>query len=276
MNQYPNVLLDLYPYCNAKCTFCSYRFKKRSPQPMPEEIIHKVVDEIGASGETIEIMPYFYGEPLMNPTLFQTCDYIVEHAPHATISLSTNGSLLTRENTEKLLSIKTLGFINFSVYAGTKETYEKLMGLPYDTIEKIKHTVTQFYLRRPDVRICIGATTDSRFVREDDIKELRWIFGNLVYPHTISFNSDHHQPEYIRKTPDDTPCVTAFANVVVYCDGGVGLCCFDVNGDLLIGDVTKTSLLDAINSNVAIKYRRAHLHGLKDVISLCRTCTQPR
>ena len=138
---FPNVLLDLYPYCNASCAFCSYHHRTRKIHPMPDDIIHKVVDEIGASGDCIEIMPYYYGEILMNPTLFETCDYISEHAPRASISISTNGSLLTPEILEKLLNIKTLGYMNFSAYAGTRETYEKLMGLDYSTLDKIKSAI---------------------------------------------------------------------------------------------------------------------------------------
>jgi MoaA/NifB/PqqE/SkfB family radical SAM enzyme len=276
MNRYPNVLLDLYPYCNAKCTFCSYHCKTRPARPMPEKIIHKVIDEIGASGECIEIMPYYYGEPLLNPTLFQTCDYISEHAPNARISLSTNGCYLTPDCVEKLIGIKTLYFVNFSAYAGTKETYTKLLGLDYDTLGKIKYASIQLRIRRPEVTLCVGATTDPRFVYEADLRELNRMFGNLVHPHTISFNYQHQRPEYTRKIPDRAPCESPFASVVVFCDGKVGLCCFDVNGDLIIGDVNETSLLDATNSDIAHKYRLAHLQGLKDVIPLCRSCTQPR
>jgi pyruvate-formate lyase-activating enzyme len=275
MNRYPNVLLDLYPYCNAKCTFCSYHHSNRSRQPMPEEIIRKVVDEIGASGERIQIMPYYYGEPLMNPALFATCDYIVNNAPNTHIALSTNGSRLDSANVEELISIKTLEFVNFSVYGGIRQTYEKLMGLDYSTLDKIEYAIKRIKEKRPDVTLCIGATIDPRFVTEPDVLELRRRFGNDVYPHTISFNNHHMKPEYIRKEPSSSACITAFASVVVFCDGKVGLCCFDVNGDLGIGDVTKTSLMDAINSDMAQKYRCAHANGLKDVIPLCKSCTQP-
>jgi hypothetical protein len=242
---------------------------------MPESIIHKVVDEIGASGDRIQIMPYYYGEPLLNPTLFRTCDYIVDHAPNTRIALSTNGSRLDSLSIEELISIKTLEFVNFSVYGGIKQTYEKLTGLDYNTLDKIEYAIKRLKEKRPDVHLCVGATDDPRFVTESDVPELRRRFGNIVFPHTISFNAQHESPEYVRKIPNGSACVTAFASIVVFCDGKVGLCCFDVNGDLTIGDVSKTSLLDAINSDIAQKYRRAHLAGLKDVNLLCRSCTQP-
>ena len=274
MSIYPNVLLDLYPYCNAHCAFCSYHGKIRHVKPMSEEIYHKVIDEIGNSGECIEIMPYYYGEPLLNPKLFEVCDYISDRAPNVKISISTNGSLLNEENIEKLLKIKTFYFFNFSAYAGTKSTYEKLMGLNYDTLDKIEMAVRRFQSERPDVRLCVGATRDPRFVTEEDSVELVRRFGNIVSFHTISFNSQHGNLN-IRTTPQTNPCDVIFASAVVYSDGRVGMCCFDVNGDLIVGDVTKTSLFEALNSDLAQKYRRAHINGLKDVIPICRSCTQP-
>lgn len=273
MNRYTNTILDTYPYCNAKCVFCSYHRKTQKVHPMSDEIIHKVVDEVGRSEECVEIIPFLYGEPMMNPKLFETCDYISEHAPHAKISLSTNGSLLTPEKIENLLKIKTFYFLNFSTYAGTKETYEKLVGLDFDTLDKIDYAIEMFEKHRPDVRLCVGATEDPRFVTRDDVTAIRGRYGKYVSAHPISFNYQHGMNT--RTTPSNTPCSAPFISTVVYCDGRVGVCCFDANADLTIGDVTKTSLYEAINSDLAKKYRCAHSNGLKDVITICRSCTQP-
>lgn len=274
-NIYPNVLLDLFPYCNAKCTFCSYHHKTRSVKPMPSEIYEKVIDEIGDSGECCEIMPYYYGEPLINPNLFETCDYICDHAPNAKISISTNAAYLTEDNVDKLLGVRNLYFLNFSAYAGTKETYERVMGLDHETLTNIEGAIRMFVSKRPTVRLCVGATSDPRFVTPEDGVELVRRFGNIVSFHPISFNYQHGLAN-TRTCPDNTPCNVPFTNSVIYSDGKVGMCCFDVNGDLVIGDVTKTSLKDAIYSDLAQKYRHVHANGCKDVIPLCRSCTQPR
>ena len=270
---YPNVLLDLYPYCNAKCLFCSYHNRKRPVKPMPDEIWKKVIDEIGASGECNEIMPYYYGESLMNPRIFEVCEYIAEHAPNAKISISTNASLLTPDKIEKLLNVKHLYFLNFSVYAGTKESYEKILGLKHENLDKIESCIAEFEKKRPEVRLCVGSTRDVRFVTDEDHEILAKRFGKYLSPHPISFNNQHGV--HMRTTPDVQPCTVPFTNAVIYCDGKVGMCCFDVECELEIGDVTKTSLRDAIYSDIAQKYRSAHAHGLKDVIPLCRSCTQP-
>lgn len=280
---YPNTLLDLYPYCNAKCTFCSYHGRKRAVKPMPDEIWKKVIDEIGASGESIEVMPYYYGESLLNPRIFEVCDYISEHAPNVKICISTNGSRLSPDIIEKLLNVKTLDFLNFSVYAGTKETYEKIMGLDYNTLDKVEDAIMAFQTKKPHVRLCVGVTGDTRFVNQEDANEITRRFGKyhqfgrpIVSPHAISFNNQHGRNTRDPITcPDHKPCQVPFANAVVFCDGVVGVCCFDVEAEMAVGDVTKTTLLEAVYSPLAQKIRQSHLLGIKDVIPLCGSCTQP-
>ena len=215
----------------------------------------------------------------MNPRIFEMCDYISEHAPNARISISTNGSRLTPEIIQKILKIKTLFHMNFSVYAGTKETYEELMGLDFSTIDRIEEAIDALLTHRPEVRLCVGYTTDTRFVKPEDIEEVKRRFstyehrGCRVSAHPVSFNSQHGMN--MRTCPDNKPCTTVFASVVVYSDGRVGLCCFDVEGELTIGNVNEMFLQDAIYSDLAQKYRNVHLLGMKDVIPLCRSCTQP-
>lgn len=275
---YPNLHLDLYPYCNAKCVFCSYHKKTRAANPMPNLIFEKVVLEIGASDEPVEVMPYYYGETLMNPKLFEQCKFIQSHAPECTVSLSTNGVLLTDDAVKRISELENIKFINFSLYAGTKETYSDIIGLDYDkVVGRVSKAISTLSETRPDMRLCVGSTSDTRFVPSDkDRESLVSQFGDLVSFHTISFNSQHCMPTMERTEPSRDPCANPFVSVVVYNDGKVGLCVFDVNGDLTIGDVTKTTLLEAVYSDIAQKYRHVHSCGCRDVIPLCRSCTQPR
>jgi len=275
MSDLPGINLDLYAYCNAKCKFCAYPKMTRKRGIMSDEIFHKVIDEVAALGLTMRILPYFYGEPLMNPKLFEQCEYISEKLPNCRIELSTNGSLLSDEIITKLLQIKTLTFINFSVYGGTKETYEALIGLDFETLDKIEECISRFREERPDVDLCVGATLDPRFVTNDDFNELAVRFGGIVHEHPMSFTYQHGSEKDMRTTPNSESCMVPECGAVVLWDGRVGLCCFDTNGDLVTGDVTKTTFDEAVNNDLAKKFRGVIKQGFKDVIPLCRSCTQP-
>ena len=281
----PNIQLDLYPYCNAKCAFCSYHGSKRKRQVMPEEVLKRTVESVkdwlenpgGDIVRTIEVMPFYYGEPFLNPQWYDRFKYINDVLPMCTMSVSTNGSLLDTEKVEKLASLERLEFINFSVYSGVKEEYEKLMGLPCEkTRRNILSAMDYLKANRPDVHLCVGGTADSRFVSQESCDILKGLFGPFYSPHRISFNRQHMNGDMIRTKPDTDPCYTPFATLVVMSDGDVGACCFDVECELKVGNVMDNSIREINNSHQMRCYKRTHLLGYKDAISLCRGCTHPR
>lgn len=276
--RYPNINIDLFPFCNAKCKFCSYHGIKRQRYPMTDEMVDKIVKEVALWVDPVAIMPFFYGESLMNPKLFDQCDLFRKYAPKARIELSTNGSLLDEEKIENLVNMENLKYVNFSGYAGTKETYEKLMGLPFSTLDKIEKAIKRLHEARPDVRTIVGCTNDPRFVTGGDYHALLNRFGkygNIVSSHPISFNSQHIGG-FPRTTPGTDPCNAILVNVVVYNDGVIGACCFDVEHELAIGNMSEGSMpiITAFNRD-AQGYRGRHLIGKKDTIPLCKSCTQP-
>jgi hypothetical protein len=251
---------------------------KREKHPMPDEMVDKIVKEISMWEDPVAIMPFFYGESLANPKLFDQCGLFEKYAPKARIELSTNGSLLDEEKIENLVNMKNLRYINFSGYAGTKETYEKIMGLPFDTLEKIEKAIKRLHEDRPDVRMVVGCTNDPRFVSGADFHALQMRFGkygNIVSPHPISFNNQHVSG-FPRVVSDIVPCTAIFVNVVVYNDGVIGACCFDVEHELAIGNMSEgmMPIITAFNRDIS-GYRGMHLSLKKDLIPLCKSCTQP-
>ena len=280
----PNVQLDLFPYCNAKCKFCSYHGLKRKKHPMSSEVLERTLASVrswllnpdGDIQRRIEIMPFYYGEPFLNPRWFESFKQIEEALPMCSMSVSTNGSLFDQEKLEKLASLKTLEFVNFSVYSGVKEEYEDLMGLSYGmTMDNISAAINYLRLHRPDVRLCVGGTADPEYVSNQSIDNMIEKFGIVYSPHRISYNRQHMGGQKIRTVSNTEPCYTMFATLTVFSNGDVGVCCFDAEGELVIGNIMNDSLRDINQSHLMQCYRSAHLNGCKVVISLCRTCTHP-
>src|SRR5271157_327584 len=281
----PNIQLDLFPYCNAKCKFCSYHDSKRKRGVMSEEVLKKTIESVrdwlanprGDIMRRIEVMPFYYGEPFLNKQWFERFTYIDENLPMCSMSVSTNGSLIDQEKVENLASIKTLGFVNFSVYSGVKEEYEDLMGLPFEkTMENIHGAIDYLRKTRPEVRLCVGGTADPRYVSSESINNMCKTFGTLYSPHRISFNRQHVGGKNVRTVPDSEPCYTPFATMVIMSNGDVGICCFDVDCELKVGNVMQNSLRDINNSHLMRCFKNTHLMGYKDAIPLCRGCTHPQ
>jgi radical SAM protein with 4Fe4S-binding SPASM domain len=58
----------------------------------------------------------------------------------------------------------------------------------------------------------------------------------------------------------------------ILCNGVVTLCCQDHEGEFSWGDVTRQSLLEAFNSETAMRYRTALRSGRRHDIEPCRRC----
>lgn len=62
--------------------------------------------------------------------------------------------------------------------------------------------------------------------------------------------------------------------VQVQVDGTVNVCCFDYNGELLIGDLKKQSFHDIFFGPQMEKIQDLHRNGKADILSQCRVCDQ--
>ena len=269
---FPQIIsLEAFCYCNSKCIFCNYHTMKRKRGKMPMDLFHKIVDEIATWSTCVRIVPHSYGEPFLNPDWLYTFKYIADTVPLSKIDLYTNGSVLDDDKLDDLLKIKNLRSVGFSVYAYYPETYERIIGLPFDTISKVDHAINRLSQERPDVYSFVSYTRDPYFISgiEADLFDNRW--GKKSGSHPILYNNQ--TPFQIKNSCTKTPCLTMFNQITVNHDGLVPICCHDGNCDVQLGDTNTTKLLDIWHGETAKKYRNLHMAGLRSTIPLCGSCT---
>ena len=68
-------------------------------------------------------------------------------------------------------------------------------------------------------------------------------------------------------------CARAFGQIMVLWDGRVSLCCFDGEGDEILGDLKTQTIREVYNAGRALEIRTAHAEGRRGEIPLCRNCT---
>ena len=267
----PYVNLETFCYCNAKCIFCNYQSMVRNRGKMSMDLVHKVVDEVASWNIPVVFVPAFYGEPFLDPDIFNILRYIDDTAHMSKIDMFTNGSVVDDKKIDELVKIKNLRSIGFSLYAYYPETYERLMGLPNDTILKIDHALSRFESERPDIVTCVAYTSDPYYLSGIEFELMAKKWGKYSNPHRMVYNKQ--MPIYIPTSPQSSACATMFTNMVVSHNGVVALCCHDVNCEITIGDVTKDTLFDIWNGETANKYRDFHACGKRKIIPLCESCT---
>ena len=119
-----SIQIDVCSACNMKCNFCfhsdleSIKRNRVEFGRMSYETFTKVIDNIKATAEhKIKKLKLFkIGEPLLNQELPKMIKYAKESDIAEIIEITTNGTLLTPELTDKLIE-SGLNILNISINA---------------------------------------------------------------------------------------------------------------------------------------------------------------
>jgi MoaA/NifB/PqqE/SkfB family radical SAM enzyme/glycosyltransferase involved in cell wall biosynthesis len=115
--------LNMTSRCSARCVFCSIQ---PETQPFKDAITLDDVKQMQWLRYVREFAIWGgIGESLANKEFLPIFHYVRETYPHLTMTLSTNGNLLTEEHCEAFAG--NLQFFNISLNAACRETWEKLM-----------------------------------------------------------------------------------------------------------------------------------------------------
>jgi len=190
--------------------------------------------------------------------------------------LLTNASLLSLELFEELENIG-LESIRVSFYGVTSESYNKVHGIKGTCFKKVKGDLTKMCKMGRRTKILMTYNVVDG-INNDDLEE--WIaywepLTDLVEvwrPHNWVYGRNYRQiqSEQIKtcSRPWNTP-------LQVQVDGTINMCCFDFNGDLLLGDLNSQSLKEIFDSEMFRKIVRCHTTGNYEGSNLiCKNCDQ--
>jgi sulfatase maturation enzyme AslB (radical SAM superfamily) len=252
--------------CDAKCPFCPQRNIKRKPVLMPDSTWKKIVDDTRYLGITYR--PFLQNEALLDKRLPDIIHYIKQD-PTARVELNTNGNLLGAEKARRLLKAG-IDLVRFSIDAFTEETYSKCrVGLDY---QRVVDNINRF------VQIAssnhYNVVTEVRMIDMDINKHEQHDFikywGNradraLIVP---LYNWPWDEGiEMVRK-----PCLKMREEMFFYSNGNAVLCCWDIAGRAVIGDVKDQSVLDIWNGETRLRYAEYLARGEREKILLCSRC----
>jgi sulfatase maturation enzyme AslB (radical SAM superfamily) len=118
----PRVHMELTNICNFRCVFCPSSLMTRKRGYMDAELAKKIIEDLKAMNIAEKITFHVMGEPMLHPQVFQ----IIAHGRDKglKVGLTTNGSLFTRENRERLLALD-LDQINISLQTPDEESFSQ-------------------------------------------------------------------------------------------------------------------------------------------------------
>jgi radical SAM protein with 4Fe4S-binding SPASM domain len=247
--------------CNGKCTFCPRFDMKRKGGEMTDGLFHKIVKE-GAEMGVVNFTPFLNGEPFLFPRLFEWLDYLEER--NLRFTLYTNVSMMTKEKADKLNAYKNINEIVFSFHGFDKESYEKMMRIPY---ERSKVNIDYFVsIAKIPYRVYMLISD----ITTPGVEKFKQTWGDKVF---LGKYVNWAGKRFSSMAGTQHPCPRILSEMTVYWDGRVSLCCMDSDAGVILGDLNKQSVKEVWESNQWMRDK----HKVLDFnLELCRQCNFAR
>ena len=114
------VYVEVTNLCNLDCVTCMRNVWDETPGRMSEAVFQRILEGVRAASPTPTVFFGGYGEPLIHTRI---CDWVAQaHQAGAVVELITNGILLTRETSRKLIDAG-LDRLWVSLDGATPESY---------------------------------------------------------------------------------------------------------------------------------------------------------
>lgn len=275
-------------HCNIKCIMCP----RGEPDVMKREVGHMslpTLDVILSQAEffTEVCWLHWFGEPLMNPNIFEYIASAKSKIPN--VGISTNATLLRPEAQREILNSE-LDTIMIAIDGDSKEVYEAVRKSARFKYEDVKNNAEAFLalrkaMGRSKPRVILSTIVMDKTEGELESYREHWQqlgadmvlfkpYANWGGQYAEVF--DGLQVEQLRAKLKDqrpNPCKFLWESCVVSWDGKVVPCCYDYDAQMIMGDL-KTQTLDEIwNGEAYVALRRAELDGCNNSV-LCANCSQ--
>jgi sulfatase maturation enzyme AslB (radical SAM superfamily) len=263
------VQIEATNICNAKCTFCPRDDMKRRQGIMDMALYRKIVDECAALGIG-HVRMHNYGEAFVDKALAEKIAYAKARGIPE-VGVITNGSLLGPDVARAVVEAG-LDAINISLDAAGRDTFESTrLGLKYDkviaNVEGLVRIRRELGRKRPKLILS--------FVRQDNsAEEQAFIDHWSAVADKIHITELHNWAGTLKRRSDvNFPCYRQWLTFTVLWDGRVSLCCADLDGHVVLGDLTTQTIADIWNGDPYRRVRREQLESGGP--SICRDCDLP-
>ncbi len=278
----PIVSVEVSSVCNLRCPICPHPTMERAKNHMDADLFRRVVAEL-ANERIALFQPQGVGETFLHPDWPELLREARERID-APILMITNGTLLSDERIDQLLACPPDGII-VGLDGASEEVYREVR-FPA-VLEKTEAAVARLLeqreargIRRPRVFVRVIRTSTNA----DEIETIRarWV-PRLTDTDAFLVNEAHTWGGKVEDTRaadvpplDPTPtgvvCRMLSKSLTVLQNGDVTPCCYDVEGEMRLGNARDSSLRELWTGEKLARYRRLHAEGRIDEIRACRGC----
>lgn len=281
----PIVQIEPTNRCNLHCCLCLTGLGqlRRPKGDMSIGNFKKIIDQLEKG--IIYLVLYNLGEPLLNPDIYQ----IVQYAKRKKVFIrfSTNGEFGDKENIKKIVN-SGIDELVISLDYVTQQTYLKYKKSPnFEIVIKNVESIIKERGKRlkPYVNLQLLITLDT----EKQVSQFRKMAHDLGVDKSlikkVRVNFPGIEPDknvfplnskYIRKAYENnlrrSICYRPWISTLVFWDGSIVPCCFDMQGEYNLGNICNMSFEKIWNNINYVSFREQTLKS-RNQISLCRQCS---
>jgi pyruvate-formate lyase-activating enzyme len=271
------VAVELTNHCNLRCIMCPNPSLKRQKGYMGDHLFEKIIREISEESGFL-LMPQGLGESLLHKRFPQMITYASESGIRPIVVLS-NGMLLNQDNLSAILDSSDI--LILTIDGVNAETYESIrIGAK---LKRIIDNVQNFIElrgshKRPSLVLRIIDMKETR----NEIEAFKTFWSAKIRKtdivHVAGYNDwagqvvAHHGQELFPSDRRRGPCRMLWKNLSVLHDSRVSACCYDAEGELIVGQAGHQTIQEIWNGEPLRKMRELHVNRQFDEIPLCSRC----
>lgn len=295
--QFPlSMSLEVTSHCTQRCNFCPCHIAPdamdRGLGHMSWDVFQKAIDESVRYGKRRTIFFYKDGESLLNPLLGKMIRYAKEKRAAETLALTSNGTVLTEQNS-KMLVESGLDELVISIDAADAETYRIIRNS--DAYDKVIRNVRRFFeirkamgARSPYVKMKMVVCDQNRgqerkFIEQweklaDEVLIVRdlntWNGASSTVNEFVGASETYKSLRAFadERNPKRYPCDRLWYQFEVYYNGNCSPCICDWNETYVLGNLKEQSIYSMWHGEKLKALRTLHVDGQQDRSELCKNC----
>ena len=270
------IAIELTNYCNLRCIMCPVPAMRRNRGFMDEALFKRVAADVSRESGFL-FLPQGFGESLLHARWSRFIDFAVSLRIRPIVIL-TNGMLLGEEKVPSLMNSSDIVVV--TVDGSTAKTYESVrVNGKFSVVTK---NIEDFLKMRghsatPHLIVRMIRMRDT----QEDVEAFRTLWSGKIGRGDIIQISDcidwagsvpYRGVVENRIQEKRHPCRMLWKNLTVYHDGRVSPCCYDAEGELVVGNVRDQSLREIWSGRSLQNLRDSHLTCQFNRIPICSRC----
>lgn len=262
-------------YCNLQCICCASSRSTRKKGYLDFDLFKKIIDDASQIGVR-DVDLFLHGEPLLHPYLDKMIQYI--KSKHLRVEIATNAMALNREKMKAILhsGLDRNDRLRFSILGHSKETHEKIQsGVNHERV--IKNVFEFLELQKkiqakgPTVKIAFYVVPENEHEKKLFMKYWQGKVDQVMVP-----NASKSFREYKRRMNVTSPrkkyCWDLWSRMTIFWNGDVTVCCLDVDGDFVFGNLRNETIREIWNNEKLISLKKTHKERNFQKFPLCAKC----